>query len=294
VLRVTPARAQVTPAQELTVGEFLGQWLAHVRGRVRPRTFGGYESLLRINARRFESRSSVRTWLYRIATNACLNALAERPRRALPSGLVPASGPLDPPRQPSLEPVWLEPYPDRMLEELEDPAARYARRETIELAFLAAIHLLPPRQRAVLVLRDVLEWSAPEVAELLNTSTASVHSALQRARATLRRAGPDRRAGHRPDPRGTRALGALRACLRTRRRTGSRATARRGRRDDDAARSDVVPRTRRRHPVPRTSGLRGPRPDRPRTHGRQPAAGRRALRTKTQTGTWHFRSRFSP
>lgn len=150
------------------------------------------ETLLRAwrSIGRFESRSSVRTWLYRIATNACLNALAERPRRALPSGLVPASGPFDPPRQPILEPVWLEPYPDRMLEELEDPATRYARRETIELAFLAAIHLLPPRQRAVLLLRDVLEWSAPEVAELLNTSTASVHSALQRARATLGRRVP--------------------------------------------------------------------------------------------------------
>jgi len=133
----------------------------------------------------FESRSSIRTWLYRIATNACLNALAERPRRALPSGLLPASDPLDPPRQPILEPVWLEPYPDRLLDELEDPATRYARRETIELAFLVAIQLLPPRQRAVLLLRDVLALSAAEVAELLGTSTASVHSALRRARATL-------------------------------------------------------------------------------------------------------------
>jgi RNA polymerase sigma-70 factor (ECF subfamily) len=134
---------------------------------------------------RFESRSSVRTWLYRIATNACLNALAERPRRALPSGLGPASDPLDPPREPILDPVWLEPYPDRLLEELDDPAARYARRETIELAFLAAIQLLSPRQRAVLVLRDVLEWPATEVADLLATSTSAVHSALRRARTTL-------------------------------------------------------------------------------------------------------------
>jgi RNA polymerase sigma-70 factor (ECF subfamily) len=136
---------------------------------------------------RFEARSSVRTWLYRIATNACLNALAARPRRALPSGLVPSCDPLDPPPEPVLEPIWLEPYPDRLLDELDDPAARYARRETIELAFLAAIHLLPPRQRAVLLLRDVLDWSATEVAELLGTTTASVNSALQRARASLER-----------------------------------------------------------------------------------------------------------
>ncbi len=142
---------------------------------------------------RFESRSSVRTWLYRIATNACLNALEERPRRALPSGLVPASDPLDPPRAPILEPVWLEPYPDRLLQELEDPAARYARRETIELAFLAAIQLLPPRQRAVLLLRDVLQWSTAEVEELFDTSAASVASALQRARATLHRPIPQDR-----------------------------------------------------------------------------------------------------
>jgi RNA polymerase sigma-70 factor, ECF subfamily len=105
----------------------------------------------------------------------------------LPSGLLPPSEPLDPPREPILEPVWLEPYPDRLLDEFEDPAARYARRETVELAFLATIQLLPPRQRAILVLRDVLAWSAAEVAELLDTSATSVHSALRRARATLAR-----------------------------------------------------------------------------------------------------------
>jgi RNA polymerase sigma-70 factor (ECF subfamily) len=147
------------------------------------------ETLLRAwrGVGRFESRSSLRTWLYRIATNACLDTLADRPRRALPSGLAPASNPFDPPREPILEPVWLEPYPDRLLDELEDPAERYARRETIELAFLAAIQLLPPRQRAVLLLRDVLEWSVTEVAALLGTSVASVSSALQRARGTLGR-----------------------------------------------------------------------------------------------------------
>jgi RNA polymerase sigma-70 factor, ECF subfamily len=136
---------------------------------------------------RFEGRASVRTWLYRIATNACLNALAERPRRVLPSGLVAASDPDDPPCDPILEPVWLEPYPDRLLDELGDPAAQYARRETIELAFLAAIQLLPPRQRAILLLRDVLAWSGAEVPAMLGTSTSSVDSALRRARATIER-----------------------------------------------------------------------------------------------------------
>jgi RNA polymerase sigma-70 factor (ECF subfamily) len=136
---------------------------------------------------RFEGRASVRTWLYRIATNACLNALAELPRRVLPSGLVAASDPDDPPCDPILEPVWLEPYPDRLLDELGDPAAQYARRETIELAFLAAIQLLPPRQRAILLLRDVLAWSGAEVPAMLGTSTSSVDSALRRARATIER-----------------------------------------------------------------------------------------------------------
>jgi RNA polymerase sigma-70 factor, ECF subfamily len=136
---------------------------------------------------RFESRSSIRTWLYRIATNACLNALAERPRRALPSGLLPPSDPSDSPREPVLESVWLEPYPDRLLDELEDPASRYARRETVELAFLVAIQFLPPKQRAVLLLRDVLAWTAAEVAALLDTSATSVNSTLRRARATLER-----------------------------------------------------------------------------------------------------------
>jgi RNA polymerase sigma-70 factor, ECF subfamily len=151
------------------------------------------ETLLRAwrGIARFGARATVRTWLYRIATNACLNALAERPRRALPSGLVPAADPGDPQRDQILEPVWLEPYPDRLLDELGDPAARYARRETIELAFLAAIQLLPPRQRAILILRDVLVWSGAEVAALLGTSTSSIDSALRRARDTMERSGID-------------------------------------------------------------------------------------------------------
>jgi RNA polymerase sigma-70 factor (ECF subfamily) len=145
----------------------------------------------------FERRSSLRTWLFRIATNTCLDALDGRKRRLLPNDQLPPS---DPDRSgvasPELE--WLEPYPDRMLDELSDPATRYARRETVELAFLVAIHALPPRQRAALLLRDVLEWSVAETAGMLGCSRASINSALQRARATMRRRALDRVEGSAP------------------------------------------------------------------------------------------------
>ncbi|MEV4148903.1 RNA polymerase subunit sigma-70 [Amycolatopsis sp. NPDC049691] len=132
---------------------------------------------------RFEGRAGVRTWLYRIATNACLDVLARRPRRVLPDQLGPAGEPGGPIAAADLP--WLEPFPDRLLDEA-GPDAAVVERETIELAYLAAVQYLPPRQRAVLVLRDVLGWSAKETAELLETSVASANSALQRARATLR------------------------------------------------------------------------------------------------------------
>lgn len=128
-------------------------------------------------------RASVRTWLYRIATNACLTTLETRRRRPLPAGLV---GPSDDPSAPLVadnEVNWLEPFPDRMA---ADPADVVAARESLRLAFVAALQLLPARQRAVLVLREVLEWPAAEVADCLEVSVASVNSALQRARATLR------------------------------------------------------------------------------------------------------------
>ena len=134
----------------------------------------------------FEGRSSVRTWLYRIATNACLSALEKRERRPLPVGLTGSSG------DPALEPVarsevpWLEPIPDAML----DPASVVTARETARLAFVAALQYLSPRQRAVLVLRDVLRLSAAEVADMLDTTTAAVNSALQRAHAQLATAMP--------------------------------------------------------------------------------------------------------
>jgi RNA polymerase sigma-70 factor (ECF subfamily) len=134
----------------------------------------------------FEGRSSVRTWLYRIATNACLTAIERRGRRPLPSGL---GGPAEDPGAlvvAGLEVPWLQPFPDaRFAEDYADPATRLVRRGSLRLALIAAMQLLPPKQRAVLVLRDVLEFSAAEVAGLLETSTASVNSALQRARAGL-------------------------------------------------------------------------------------------------------------
>jgi RNA polymerase sigma-70 factor, ECF subfamily len=134
----------------------------------------------------FAGRSSFRHWLYRIATNACLDVLARRSKRVLPVDYgPPADADAGDPGEPLTEPIWLEPYPDEQLR-LEEgyaaPAARYERRETLELAFVAALQHLPPRQRAALVLREVLGFSAREVADMLGTTVASVNSALQRAR----------------------------------------------------------------------------------------------------------------
>jgi RNA polymerase sigma-70 factor (ECF subfamily) len=138
----------------------------------------------------FEGRSSVRTWLYRIATNVCLTALEGRSRRPLPTGLGAPSTDAGSPLEQNGEIPWLEPVPDAVLESgsQADPAAVVAGRDTIRLAFVAALQYLPARQRAVLILRDVLRWKAAEVAEALETTTASVNSALQRAHATLEKA----------------------------------------------------------------------------------------------------------
>jgi RNA polymerase sigma-70 factor (ECF subfamily) len=135
----------------------------------------------------FEGRSSVRTWLYRIATNVCLTALEGRARRPLPTGLGAPSTDSDSPLELDGEVPWLEPAPDAMFAG-SDPAALVTDRDTIRLAFVAALQHLPARQRAVLILRDVLRWRAAEVAEALETTTASVNSALQRAHATLEKA----------------------------------------------------------------------------------------------------------
>jgi RNA polymerase sigma-70 factor, ECF subfamily len=135
---------------------------------------------------RFEGRAALRSWLYRIATNVCLDLLNERERRARPMDLGPAWNPDGPIGRTLPEATWIEPVPDELVAPAEgDPADVAVSRETIRLAFVAALQHLAPRQRAVLILREVVRWKATEVAVLLDTSVASVNSALQRARATL-------------------------------------------------------------------------------------------------------------
>lgn len=135
---------------------------------------------------KFEGRSSVRSWLYRIATNVCLDMLNAGNRRARPMDLTAAAPLAQAALTPRPDNTWLEPMPDaRVLPSLHDPAEAAVAKESVRLAFVAALQNLPPKQRAVLILREVLAWKASEVAELIDTSVASVNSALQRARATL-------------------------------------------------------------------------------------------------------------
>jgi RNA polymerase sigma-70 factor (ECF subfamily) len=143
---------------------------------------------------KFEARSSLRSWLYTIATNVCLKAIARRPKLVLPIDYAPAADPHDGPG-PIVESVWIDPYPDAELgldDALAGPDARYEQRESVELAFIAALQHLPARQRAVLILRDVLGFSAREAAGVLNATPASVDSALQRAHRTVDDRLPDR------------------------------------------------------------------------------------------------------
>jgi RNA polymerase sigma-70 factor, ECF subfamily len=134
----------------------------------------------------FEQRASLRTWLYRIATNLGCDLIEQRQRRSLPQYAVPASHPDDPAPAPGDESLWIDPLPDSMLvDRAGDPETRYVRRESVTLAFLVLLQSLPPRQRAILLLREVLDFRAQEVADLLDLSTAAVESALQRARSTL-------------------------------------------------------------------------------------------------------------
>jgi RNA polymerase sigma-70 factor (ECF subfamily) len=155
------------------------------------------ETLLRAwrGLARFEGRSSLGGWLYTIATNASLRIVERRPKRVLPVDYAPAADPHGEPAGPLTESVWLDPFPDVELgveSELLGPDARYEQRESIELAFVAALQHLPARQRAVLILRDVLGFSARETAEALETSSVSVDSALQRAHAAIEKRAPKR------------------------------------------------------------------------------------------------------
>jgi RNA polymerase sigma-70 factor (ECF subfamily) len=156
----------------------------------------------------FEGRSSMRTWLYRIATNSCLRALETRARRPLPSGLgAPADDASAPLSGPALDVPWLQPMPDAMIAgSAADPASVVASRTGIRLAMIAALQYLPGRQRAVLILRDVLGWHAAEVADLLGTSEAAANSALQRARARMASLAPAEEDIGEPDEPGLRDI----------------------------------------------------------------------------------------
>jgi RNA polymerase sigma-70 factor, ECF subfamily len=190
-----PGTSSAAPASEefaQLADPYRGELLAHcyrMLGSVHDAEDQVQETLLRAWKAYgdFEGRSSMRTWLHRIATNTCLRALESRSRRPLPSGL---SGPAEDPDGPVpaalLDVPWLQPFPDAVTERgADDPAAVVAARASMRLALIAALQILPPRQRAVMILRDVLGWHAAEVADLLGTSTAAANSALQRARAQI-------------------------------------------------------------------------------------------------------------
>ncbi len=188
----------MTVSEDFTglTGRFRGELLAHCYRMLG--SAGEAEDLVQETYLRawrsfdgFESRSSVRTWLYRIATNVCLTAIERRGRRPLPSGLGGPSEDPDAPMAPAPEVPWLQPFPGGLLaREHEDPAAVAVSRAGVRLAFVAALQYLSARQRAVLILRDVMEWPAAEVADLLGTTTTAVNSGLRRARAQLAQALP--------------------------------------------------------------------------------------------------------
>src|SRR6266536_1108832 len=184
------ARRGDSAAFERLVASYRGELYAHcyrMLGSVQDAEDALQESLLGAwrGMAGFEGRSSLRAWLYRVSTNACLRLIARRPRRVLSVDHGPPRRDTDDLGEPVAGPVWLEPWPDEVPASEPgdtDPAASYLRRESVELAFVAALQHLPGTQRAVLILREVLEFSAAEVARILDTTPASVNSALQRAR----------------------------------------------------------------------------------------------------------------
>jgi RNA polymerase sigma-70 factor (ECF subfamily) len=193
------ARKGDEDAYRQLVEPFQGELHAHcyrMLGSVHDSEDAFQEALLRAwrGLGRFEGRSSLRSWLYRISTNTCLDVISRRPKRVLPIDYGPSADPHDSPGAPLVESVWVEPFPDETFA-IEDgfasPEASYEQRESVELAFIAALQHLPANQRAVLILRAVLGFSAQEVAESLDTSVASVNSALQRARKTIDEKLPD-------------------------------------------------------------------------------------------------------
>jgi RNA polymerase sigma-70 factor, ECF subfamily len=201
--QIDPALQRARAGDELafarTVDPYRGELHAHcyrMLGSVHDAEDALQDALLRAwrGLSKFEGRSSLRSWLYTIATNACLDQMAKRPKRVLPIDYGPPTDPHVPPGEPVVESVWIEPYPEEMLA-VEDgfaaPDASYELRESVELAFVAALQHLAPTQRAVLILRLVLGFSAKEVAEALHTTVASVNSALQRARVAVEERVPE-------------------------------------------------------------------------------------------------------
>jgi RNA polymerase sigma-70 factor (TIGR02960 family) len=192
------ARRGDEAAFELLVARHRGELYAHcyrMLGSVQDAEDALQEALLAAwrGLAGFQGRSSLRTWLFRVATNACLRLSSRRPRRMLSSDHGPARSDTRDLGAPVTGPVWLEPWPDELPTDDEpDPAAAYLRRESVELAFVAALQHLPGIQRAVLILREVLGFTAAEVAGILDTTPASVNSAMQRARATVEQRVPPR------------------------------------------------------------------------------------------------------
>src|SRR5215212_10011236 len=193
------ARAGDQNAFQRLVDPYRGELHAHcyrMLGSVHDAEDALQETLLRAwrGLSGFEGRSSLRSWLYRIATNASLTMIDKRPKRVLPVDYGPASDPHQGPGEPLMESVWVEPYADEHFgveDGLAGPEARYEQREAVELAFVAALQNLSPNQRAVLILREVLGYSAQEVADALDTTVASVNSALQRARKAVEERAPE-------------------------------------------------------------------------------------------------------